>query len=130
MSSVDEYLATVPEPQRTALERVRRVVRRTVPEVEEATSYGMPASMYRSRPLLRFKVSKNHLGVLPGRHRAARLTGVAPPLPRIRDQTEDALADDSSAHRRGPPRHLTQRLLRQAAVRTAAAREPPPRSEP
>jgi uncharacterized protein YdhG (YjbR/CyaY superfamily) len=65
MSSFDEYLATVPETQRTELERVRRLVRRGVPDGEEGTSYGMPAFTYRKRPLLGFRASKNHLAVYP-----------------------------------------------------------------
>jgi uncharacterized protein YdhG (YjbR/CyaY superfamily) len=65
MSSFDEYLATIPEPQRAEFERIRRLVRRTVPDAEEATSYGMPAFKYRKRPLLGFKASKNHLSVFP-----------------------------------------------------------------
>jgi uncharacterized protein YdhG (YjbR/CyaY superfamily) len=65
MSSFDEYLATVPNPQRAELERIRQVVRRTVPDAEEATSYGMPAFKYKKRPLLGFRVSKNHLSVFP-----------------------------------------------------------------
>jgi uncharacterized protein YdhG (YjbR/CyaY superfamily) len=65
MSSFDDYLATVPEPQRAELERIRRLVRRTVPEAEEATSYGMPAFKYKKRPLLGVSASKNHLSVFP-----------------------------------------------------------------
>lgn len=65
MSSFDEYLATVPEAQKAELERIRRFVRRTVPDAEEGTSYGMPAFTYRERPLLGFRASKNHLAVYP-----------------------------------------------------------------
>jgi uncharacterized protein YdhG (YjbR/CyaY superfamily) len=65
MSSFDEYLATVPDPQRAALERIREVVRRTVPDAEEGTSYGMPAFKYKKRPLLGFRASKSHLSVFP-----------------------------------------------------------------
>jgi uncharacterized protein YdhG (YjbR/CyaY superfamily) len=65
MSSFDDYLASVPEPQQAELERIRRFVRRLVPEAEEATSYGMPAFKYKRRPLLGFRVSKNHLSVFP-----------------------------------------------------------------
>jgi uncharacterized protein YdhG (YjbR/CyaY superfamily) len=61
----DKYLATVPDPQKAELERIRQLVRRTVPEAEEATSYGMPAFKYKQRPLLGFKASKNHLSVFP-----------------------------------------------------------------
>jgi uncharacterized protein YdhG (YjbR/CyaY superfamily) len=38
MSSFDRYLATLPEPERAELERIRRVARRAVPEAEEAVS--------------------------------------------------------------------------------------------
>jgi uncharacterized protein YdhG (YjbR/CyaY superfamily) len=65
MSSFDDYLATVPEPQRAELARIRQFVRHTVPEVEESTSYGMPAFKYKQRPLLGFRASKNHLSVFP-----------------------------------------------------------------
>jgi uncharacterized protein YdhG (YjbR/CyaY superfamily) len=65
MSFVDEYLASVPEPQRAELERIRLFVRRTVPEAEEGKSYGLPAFTYRHRPLLGFRASKNHLSVFP-----------------------------------------------------------------
>ena len=65
MSAVDEYLATLAEPEREALERVRQFVRRAVPGVEEATSYGMPAFIYEGKPLLGFRASKNHLSVFP-----------------------------------------------------------------
>jgi uncharacterized protein YdhG (YjbR/CyaY superfamily) len=65
MSPFDDYLASVPEPQKSELERVRRLVRRAVPEAEEATSYGMPAFMYNQRPLLGVRASKNHLSVFP-----------------------------------------------------------------
>lgn len=65
MSFVDEYLASVPEPQKAELERIRRFVRRMVPEVEEGKSYGLPAFKYRDRPLLGFRASKDHLSVFP-----------------------------------------------------------------
>jgi uncharacterized protein YdhG (YjbR/CyaY superfamily) len=65
VTTFDEYLTSVPEPQKTELERVRQVVRRAVPDAEESVSYGMPAFKYKKRPLLGFRVSKNHLSVFP-----------------------------------------------------------------
>jgi uncharacterized protein YdhG (YjbR/CyaY superfamily) len=65
MSFMDEYLASVPEPQRAELERIRRLVRRTVPDAEEGKSYGLPAFTYMERPLLGFRASKSHLSVFP-----------------------------------------------------------------
>ncbi len=54
-----------PGAQKAELERTRQVVRRAVPDAEEATSYGMPAFKYKKRPLLGFEASKNHLSVVP-----------------------------------------------------------------
>jgi uncharacterized protein YdhG (YjbR/CyaY superfamily) len=65
MPTFDEYLGSVPESQRAELERIRQLVRGAVPGVEESESYGMPAFKYNKRPLLGFKVSKNHLSVFP-----------------------------------------------------------------
>jgi uncharacterized protein YdhG (YjbR/CyaY superfamily) len=65
MATFDEYLASLPGPQRAELERVRRVVQRAVPDAEESVSYGMPAFKYDKRPLLGFRASKNHLSVFP-----------------------------------------------------------------
>lgn len=62
---MDEYLDGLPAPQHVALERVRAVVAKVVPEAEEGVSYGMPAFIYEGRPLLGFRAAKNHLSVFP-----------------------------------------------------------------
>jgi uncharacterized protein YdhG (YjbR/CyaY superfamily) len=65
VSAVDDYLQDLPEARRAALERVRSVVRESVPDIEEGRSYGMPAFRYRGRPLLAFAATKQHLGLYP-----------------------------------------------------------------
>ncbi|MGA9761346.1 MAG: DUF1801 domain-containing protein [Gaiellaceae bacterium] len=65
MSVFDEYFAAIPEPEKTALERVRQFVRRAVPGAEESVSYGMPAFKYKGRPLLGLRVAKDHLSLFP-----------------------------------------------------------------
>lgn len=62
---MDAYLSDLDEQSRAALERVRQITRRTVPDLEEATSYGMPAFKYRGRPVLGFTARKNHLSLHP-----------------------------------------------------------------
>ncbi len=47
MSVIDDYLQQLGARQKDALERIRRIARQTVPEAEEATSYGMPAFKYK-----------------------------------------------------------------------------------
>ncbi|MBK6663497.1 MAG: DUF1801 domain-containing protein [Thermoflexaceae bacterium] len=41
--SVDEYIATFPEPVREILREVRAVIRAAVPDAAEVISYGVPA---------------------------------------------------------------------------------------
>lgn len=65
MSAVDEYLADLDEEQRKQLERIRRIVKQAVPDVEEASSYGMPTFKYRGRPVLGFTARKSHLSIHP-----------------------------------------------------------------
>lgn len=38
----DDYLAAVPEPARTTLEKLRRTIRAAVPEATETISYRLP----------------------------------------------------------------------------------------
>lgn len=65
MTDVDAYLEALPDTRRAALERVRSIVHRSLPEVEEGRSYGMPAFRYRGRPLLAFAATRQHLGLYP-----------------------------------------------------------------
>lgn len=64
-SAIDDYLDGLPPPQKAAFQRVRDVVVGAEPEVEEGTSYGMPAFLYAGHPLLGFRAAKKHLSVFP-----------------------------------------------------------------
>jgi uncharacterized protein YdhG (YjbR/CyaY superfamily) len=64
--NVDEYLAAVPEPARTTLNKIRATIRSAVPpEATEAISYGMPAFKYKG-PLMWFAAFSNHCSLFPG----------------------------------------------------------------
>jgi uncharacterized protein YdhG (YjbR/CyaY superfamily) len=65
MGEIDEYLASLEEPQRGALERVRDIAQRVAPDATQGTSYGMPALRVAGKPLLGFHVSKQHLSLHP-----------------------------------------------------------------
>ena len=56
----EEYLASVPEPARTTLEKLRRTIRAAAPGATEAISYRMPTFKYRGKPLVALKASKDH----------------------------------------------------------------------
>lgn len=65
MSYVDEYLKSVPEPQKSELERIRASIKAHVPEVSEGKSYGMPAFIYEGKPIASFINAKDHLSYFP-----------------------------------------------------------------
>ena len=63
--NVDEYLAGVPEPARSTLNKVRAAIRSAVPkEATEAISYGMPTFKYKGS-LVAFAAFKNHCSLFP-----------------------------------------------------------------
>ncbi|MDO8942165.1 MAG: DUF1801 domain-containing protein [Desulfobacterales bacterium] len=62
---IDEYLAGVPEPARSTLNKIRAMVRSAAPpEATEAISYGMPAFKYKGA-LVAFAAFKNHCSLFP-----------------------------------------------------------------
>ncbi len=62
---IDEYLAGVPEPAHTTLNKLRSMIRSASPaEATEAISYGMPAFKYKG-PLLAFAAFSNHCSLFP-----------------------------------------------------------------
>jgi uncharacterized protein YdhG (YjbR/CyaY superfamily) len=64
-AGVDAYLAEVPEPARTTLEKVRATIRSIVPaEATEGLSYGMPAFRYKG-PLVAYAAFKDHCSFFP-----------------------------------------------------------------
>ena len=63
--TVDEYLAGVPEPARTALNKIRAAIRSAVPpEATEIISYGIPAFKHK-RVLVWYAAFSNHCSLFP-----------------------------------------------------------------
>jgi uncharacterized protein YdhG (YjbR/CyaY superfamily) len=63
--SVDDYLAGLPEPARSTLNKVRAAIRSAVPaDATEAISYGIPAFKYNG-PLVYFAAFTNHCSFFP-----------------------------------------------------------------
>lgn len=64
--TVAEYLAAVPEPARSTLEKVRAVIRSVVPpEATEVISYRIPMFKYKGM-LVGFAAFSNHCSLFPG----------------------------------------------------------------
>lgn len=57
-TEIDDYLATVPEPSRTALEGLRQTIREVVPDATEAISFKVPTFKYQDRPLVAYGASE------------------------------------------------------------------------
>lgn len=65
MSELSDYLAELPEPQRTAISAVYERARELVPDAVDGVGYGMPALRYRGKPLLSVMNAKGHIGLYP-----------------------------------------------------------------
>src|SRR5580693_3758543 len=64
-TSVDDYIALQPPAAQGVLERVRRIIRKSVPEAEETISYQIPAYKLRGTRLLFFAGWKHHYSLYP-----------------------------------------------------------------
>lgn len=65
VSSVDEYLARQPEPQRAALQALRDQILRLVPDAKESISYAIPAFKLRGHGVLWIAGWKAHCSIYP-----------------------------------------------------------------
>jgi len=64
-ANVEKYLAKVPEPARSTLQKVREMIRKAAPEeATEAISYGIPAFKYNGM-LVAYAAFKEHCSFFP-----------------------------------------------------------------
>lgn len=64
-TTVDEYLAAVPEAPRATLEALRRTILAAVPGATEGIAYGMPAVRVGGRILLQYAAFTSHCSIFP-----------------------------------------------------------------
>lgn len=62
---VDDYLAAVPEPQRSTLEGLRRTLAELLPEAEQGIAYGVPCFKVHGTGVAGFGFSKQHCTYFP-----------------------------------------------------------------
>jgi len=62
---VDDYLSGLAPADREAIERIYTLAREEVPEAEQGKGYGMPALVYRGKPLISVMRARRHIGVYP-----------------------------------------------------------------
>lgn len=63
-ASIDDHIAKAAPEARPVLERIRRIVRRAVPEAEETIGYQMPAFRL-ARIFVYFAAFQRHIGIFP-----------------------------------------------------------------
>ena len=74
-NAVDEYLAGVPEPARSTLQRIRAVIRSVVPpETTETISYQIPMFKYKGS-LFGYAAFSNHCSLFPMNSSLIRVFG-------------------------------------------------------
>ena len=65
-TSVDEYLAALPDERRTAVEELRRTINAAAPEATETIAYQMPAlRSHGGQFLVSYAAYKNHYSLFP-----------------------------------------------------------------
>jgi len=62
---IDDYIATFPEDVQKILEQIRKVIRDSAPDAQEAIAYGIPTFKHNGN-LVHFAAFKHHIGFYPG----------------------------------------------------------------
>jgi uncharacterized protein YdhG (YjbR/CyaY superfamily) len=64
-TSVEDYLAALPEAPRTALKKLRKTIKAAAPEATETISYQMPTFKEHGRFLVSYAAFKDHCSLFP-----------------------------------------------------------------
>lgn len=70
--AVEAYLATLPSAERDALERLRSLIKKTIPQVEERISYGTAVMFSLGLDLVGFVSQRKHLSFLTASPKLAK----------------------------------------------------------
>jgi uncharacterized protein YdhG (YjbR/CyaY superfamily) len=62
----DEYLASLPDDKRAALETLRRTIRSAAPKAEECINYQLPAFRLEGKVLVLYGAAGTHCSFFPG----------------------------------------------------------------
>jgi uncharacterized protein YdhG (YjbR/CyaY superfamily) len=76
-TSVEDYLAGLPEGPRAALERLRKTIRAAAPHATETISYQMPAFKHEGRFLVSYAAFKDHCSLFPASKKVLEAHGEA-----------------------------------------------------
>ncbi|MCR2763940.1 DUF1801 domain-containing protein [Microbacterium sp. zg.B48] len=87
MGTVDDYLSGLDDADRDAIAHVYAIAREVVPDAEQGKGYGMPALVYRGKPLISVMRARRHIGVYPFSPEA--VTGVAGAVEQVEESGLD-----------------------------------------
>lgn len=62
---IDDYLAKVPEPQKSTLKALRKMIASALPDAEECISYNVPTFKVNGMGIAGFASYKNHCSYFP-----------------------------------------------------------------
>ena len=83
-TTVDDYLATLPDDRRAAVEALRQAIKAAAPDATETIAYQMPAFRMNGRFLVSYAAYKAHYSLFPASEAVVEALGeeVAPYLAR------------------------------------------------
>lgn len=64
-NEIDAYLASLDEPKREALSKLRQTILEIIPKAEQGLSYGVPVFRLGGKNIAGFSAAKAHLSYLP-----------------------------------------------------------------
>jgi uncharacterized protein YdhG (YjbR/CyaY superfamily) len=152
-TSIDDYLASVPDPERAALLKLRKTLHSLLPGAEECISYSMPAFRYRGHVVAGFLATRRGCSYFPfsgatlatlaselrgyGQTKSALHFDAARPLPAalVKKLVSARVAElgESAREKRTAPRNSAKALKAKTAARSArgrAARAPSKKPPP
>jgi uncharacterized protein YdhG (YjbR/CyaY superfamily) len=65
ISTIDEYISAQPENIRPLLKKIRKTIKKAVPDAVEKISWRMP-TFWQGENLIHFAAFKKHIGIFPG----------------------------------------------------------------
>lgn len=62
----EDYLSNATPSQVAEYQRIKAIVHRLAPDIEETMGYGIPSFRYKNRYLIHFGIFKDHVSLFPG----------------------------------------------------------------
>ena len=75
MTTIQDYLAACTPAQKAEYERIKGIVKKYAPSIDEVISYGIPTFKIEGKPLLYFGAFKDHMSVFPASDAMVKAVG-------------------------------------------------------